>query len=99
MAKPDWEAIESAYRAGVLSLRDIGEKYGVTEGGYQEEGQKAWLGTQWRYAGLQKWYAKKKSAYQQKACHYWPYTKRYATKNRTYTGYETDTRNAYRSPD
>ncbi|EOA3062007.1 hypothetical protein ACHY9R_004396, partial [Shigella flexneri] len=23
MAKPDWEAIESAYRAGVLSLRDI----------------------------------------------------------------------------
>ncbi|ENX6537204.1 hypothetical protein ACFRUE_004482, partial [Shigella flexneri] len=24
MAKPDWEAIESAYRAGVLSLRDIG---------------------------------------------------------------------------
>lgn len=32
MAKPDWEAIESAYRAGVLSLRDIGEKYGVTEG-------------------------------------------------------------------
>ncbi|EOK1961376.1 hypothetical protein ACUH7B_004382, partial [Shigella flexneri] len=25
MAKPDWEAIESAYRAGVLSLRDIGE--------------------------------------------------------------------------
>lgn len=41
---------------------------------------------------------KKKSAYQQKACHYWPYTKRYATKNRSYTGYETDTRNAYRSP-
>ncbi len=32
MAKPDWEAIESAYRAGVLSLRDIGDKYGVTEG-------------------------------------------------------------------
>ncbi|MCU4690310.1 hypothetical protein NAH18_25250, partial [Klebsiella pneumoniae] len=23
MATPDWEAIESAYRAGVLSLRDI----------------------------------------------------------------------------
>ncbi|RRE78006.1 hypothetical protein EAN97_21040 [Klebsiella pneumoniae] len=32
MATPDWEAIESAYRAGVLSLRDIGDKYGVTEG-------------------------------------------------------------------
>ncbi|HHD2840722.1 TPA: hypothetical protein ACNZ89_005558, partial [Klebsiella quasipneumoniae subsp. similipneumoniae] len=25
MATPDWEAIESAYRAGVLSLRDIGD--------------------------------------------------------------------------
>ncbi|PHM21942.1 hypothetical protein BDE27_0626 [Xenorhabdus ehlersii] len=24
MAKPDWEAIESAYRAGLLSLREIG---------------------------------------------------------------------------
>ncbi|MDY7621033.1 hypothetical protein ABUK00_11315, partial [Raoultella planticola] len=24
MATPDWEAIESAYRAGVLVLRDIG---------------------------------------------------------------------------
>lgn len=30
MAKrPDWEAIESAYRAGLLSIRAIGEKYGV----------------------------------------------------------------------
>lgn len=32
MATPDWEAIESAYRAGVLSLREIGAQYGVTEG-------------------------------------------------------------------
>lgn len=32
MSKPDWEAIESAYRAGVLSLREIGAQYGVTEG-------------------------------------------------------------------
>ena len=29
MAKPDWEAIESAYRAGSLSVRAIGEKHGV----------------------------------------------------------------------
>lgn len=29
MAKPDWEAIESAYRAGSLSIRAIGEKHGV----------------------------------------------------------------------
>lgn len=30
MAKrPDWEAIESAYRADVMSIRAIGEKYGV----------------------------------------------------------------------
>ncbi len=37
MATPDWEAIESAYRAGVLSLRDIGDKYGVTEGAIRAE--------------------------------------------------------------
>lgn len=29
MATPDWEAIESAYRAGSLSIRAIGEKHGV----------------------------------------------------------------------
>ncbi|WP_318367681.1 hypothetical protein [Enterobacter sp.] len=29
MAKLDWEAIESAYRAGSLSVRAIGEKHGV----------------------------------------------------------------------
>lgn len=29
MAKPDWEAIESAYRAGSLSIRAIAEKHGV----------------------------------------------------------------------
>ena len=29
MSKPDWEAIESAYRAGSLSVRSIGEKHGV----------------------------------------------------------------------
>lgn len=40
MAKPDWEAIESAYRAGVLSLRDIGDKYGVTEGAIRKRAKK-----------------------------------------------------------
>lgn len=40
MATPDWEAIESAYRAGVLSLRDIGDKYGVTEGAIRKRAKK-----------------------------------------------------------
>lgn len=31
MAKPDWEAIESAYRAGSLSIRAIAEKHGVSD--------------------------------------------------------------------
>ena len=30
MVKPDWEAIESAYRAGSLSIRAIGERHGVS---------------------------------------------------------------------
>lgn len=30
MTKPDWEAIESAYRAGSLSIRAIAEKHGVS---------------------------------------------------------------------
>jgi len=30
MTKPDWEAIESAYRAGSLSIRAIGERHGVS---------------------------------------------------------------------
>lgn len=40
MATPDWEAIESAYRAGALSLRDIGDKYGVTEGAIRKRAKK-----------------------------------------------------------
>ncbi|PHM72271.1 phage protein [Xenorhabdus sp. KJ12.1] len=32
MAKPDWEAIESAYRAGLLSLREIASQHGISEG-------------------------------------------------------------------
>ncbi|MCE0801995.1 hypothetical protein LVQ77_17055 [Buttiauxella sp. S04-F03] len=30
MTKPDWEAIESAYRAGVLSVREIASHHGLT---------------------------------------------------------------------
>ncbi|MEX9439028.1 hypothetical protein [Klebsiella pneumoniae] len=58
MATPDWEAIESAYRAGVLSLRDIGDKYGVTEGAIRKRAKKFdWVrnsGTQVRKNGTQK---------------------------------------------
>lgn len=58
MATPDWEAIESAYRAGVLSLRDIGEQYGVTEGAIRKRAKKfGWVrkaGTQARKSGTQK---------------------------------------------
>lgn len=58
MATPDWEAIESAYRAGVLSLRDIGDKYGVTEGAIRKKAKKLeWVrksGTQVRRNGTQK---------------------------------------------
>ena len=58
MSKPDWEAIESAYRAGVLSLRDIGAQYGVTEGAIRKKAKKLeWVrkgGTQVRKNGTQK---------------------------------------------
>ena len=32
MSKPDWEAIESAYRAGVQSVREIAAQHGITHG-------------------------------------------------------------------
>lgn len=33
MAKPaDWEAIESAYRAGLMSIREIASQHGITHG-------------------------------------------------------------------
>lgn len=32
MATPDWEAIESAYRAGLLSVREIASQHGITHG-------------------------------------------------------------------
>lgn len=35
MSKPDWEAIESAYRAGVMSLREIASQHGISEGTMQ----------------------------------------------------------------
>lgn len=58
MLKPDWEAIESAYRAGVFSLRDIGAQYGVTEGAIRKKARKQeWVreaGTQVRKNGTQK---------------------------------------------
>lgn len=30
MASPDWEAIESAYRAGLMSIREIASQQGIT---------------------------------------------------------------------
>ncbi len=32
MTNPDWEAIESAYRAGLLSVREIASQHGITHG-------------------------------------------------------------------
>lgn len=32
MVSPDWEAIESAYRAGLLSIREIASQHGITHG-------------------------------------------------------------------
>lgn len=41
MAKqPDWEAIESAYRAGSLSIRVIADKYGTKEGTIRSRAKK-----------------------------------------------------------
>ncbi|MCW2485735.1 terminase small subunit [Candidatus Symbiopectobacterium sp. NZEC127] len=66
MAIPDWGAIESAYRAGVLSLREIAEQYGdgITEGAIRKRAVKlGWVrnkksgtqkGTQVRKSGTQK---------------------------------------------
>jgi len=40
MAKPDWEAIESAYRAGVLSLREIASQHGISEGAIRKRAKR-----------------------------------------------------------
>ncbi|MFJ2362474.1 hypothetical protein ACIPIN_01940 [Pseudomonas sp. NPDC087697] len=38
--QPDWEAIERAYRAGLLSLRGIADKYGSSEGTIRSRAKK-----------------------------------------------------------
>lgn len=40
MVKPDWEAIESAYRAGVLSLREIASQHGISEGAIRKRAKR-----------------------------------------------------------
>lgn len=41
MAKrPDWEAIESAYRAGVMSLREIASQHDITHGAVNKRAKK-----------------------------------------------------------
>lgn len=37
---PDWEAIESAYRAGSLSIRNIADKHELTEGAIRKRAKK-----------------------------------------------------------
>lgn len=40
MSKPDWEAIESAYRAGVMSLREIASQNGISEGAIRKRAKR-----------------------------------------------------------
>jgi len=40
MAKPDWEAIETAYRAGVMSLREIASQNGISEGAIRKRAKR-----------------------------------------------------------
>lgn len=40
MSKPDWEAIETAYRAGVLSLREIASQHGISEGAIRKRAKR-----------------------------------------------------------
>ncbi|MFU0920783.1 hypothetical protein [Kluyvera sichuanensis] len=40
MATPDWEAIESAYRAGVMSLREIASQHGISEGAIRKRAKR-----------------------------------------------------------
>jgi len=40
MKKPDWEAIESAYRAGLLSLREIASQHGISEGAIRKRAKR-----------------------------------------------------------
>lgn len=40
MTTPDWEAIESAYRAGLLSLREIASQHGISEGAIRKRAKR-----------------------------------------------------------
>ena len=40
MAKPDWEAIETAYRAGVMSLREIASQHGISDTAIRKRAKK-----------------------------------------------------------
>ncbi len=88
MAKPDWEAIETAYRAGIMSLRDIGALYGVTEGAIRKKAKKLeWVRkniTQVRKNGTQK-----HGAYHEEACQLRRSAKAFAARIRTSRRYET----------
>ena len=40
MATPDWEAIETAYRAGMMSLREIAAQHGISEGAVRKRAKR-----------------------------------------------------------
>ncbi|WP_419792567.1 hypothetical protein ACN09C_14680 [Serratia fonticola] len=40
MTKPDWEAIESAYRAGLMSLREIASLHSISEGAIRKRAKR-----------------------------------------------------------
>jgi uncharacterized protein YjcR len=40
MVKPDWEAIETAYRAGMMSLREIAAQHGISEGAIRKRAKR-----------------------------------------------------------
>jgi hypothetical protein len=40
MATPDWEAIEAAYRAGLLSIREIASQHGISEGAIRKRAKR-----------------------------------------------------------
>lgn len=40
MNKPDWEAIESAYRAGLMSLREIASHHSISEGAIRKRAKR-----------------------------------------------------------
>lgn len=40
MGKPDWEVIETAYRAGVMSLREIASQHSISEGAIRKRAKR-----------------------------------------------------------